>query len=255
MHEYLIKLHNLKLFTLEEAANVLGKKGAASELLRNYVDKGLVCKVRRNLYGVTNPATGHILADWSEIGSSITPSSYISYHSALEYYGLANQMFYDVYVSSESRFNDFEFDGRTYRYCGSGSEKGITTPLMSGNVKVTTLERTVIDCIDRIDRSGGTEELLQSIRSVQYLDENRLLEILEDYNKATLYKKTGFVLEHYGDRLRLSKDFFDCCREKDNVGSKLLASSEACTKFDSKWRIYYPEIFYDLVQQDDYEIV
>ena len=64
---------------------------------------------------------------------------------------------------------------------------------MSGNVKVTTLERTVIDCIDRIDRSGGTEELLQSIRSVQYLDENRLLEILEDYNKATLYKKTGFV--------------------------------------------------------------
>ena len=90
---------------------------------------------------------------------------------------------------------------------------------------------------------------------MQYLDENRLLEILEDYNKATLYKKTGFVLEHYGDRLRLSKDFFYCCRQKDNVGSKLLASSEACTKFDSKWRIYYPEIFYDLLQQDDYEIV
>ena len=255
MQGYLTKFHTLKLFTLKDATAALGKRGAASELLKNYISKGLLCKVRRNLYGVTNPATGHILADQYEIASAITSSAYISYHSALEYYGLANQMFYDVYVSSESRFNDFEFDGRTYRYCGSGSEKGITTPLMSGNVKVTTLERTVIDCIDRIDRSGGTEELLQSIRSVQYLDENRLLEILEDYNKATLYKKTGFVLEHYGDRLRLSKDFFDCCREKDNVGSKLLASSEACTKFDSKWRIYYPEIFYDLVQQDDYEIV
>ena len=253
MQEYLTKFHTLKLFTLNDATAVLGKRGAASELLKNYISKGLLCKVRRNLYGVTNPATGHILADQYEIASAITSSAYISYHSALEYYGLANQVFNEVFVSSESRFNDFEFDGRIYHYCNSISKTGIAVPMMSGKVRVTTLERTVIDCIDRIDRSGGTEELLQSIQAIQYLDEKQLSAILADYDKATLYKKAGFVLEHFRNQLHLSKEFIEKCSNKNNVGSKVLTSAEDCPRFNSKWRIYVPEIFYDIAQSTDYE--
>ena len=255
MQGYLSKFHGLRLFSLENAGSIVKGKNSAVKLLANYISKGLVCKVRRNLYGVTNPATGHILADQYEIASAITSSAYISYHSALEYYGLANQVFNTVYVSSESRFNDFEFDGRTYHYCNSNSKTGITAPLMSGKVRVTTLERTVIDCIDRIDRSGGTEELLQSIQAIQYLDEKQLMEILSDYDKATLYKKAGFVLEHYRNQLHLSTNFFDICSKRNNVGSKILTSVEDCPRYDSKWRIYVPEICYAMTQSTDYESV
>ena len=125
--------------------------------------------------------------------------------------------------------------------------------MMSGKVRVTTLERTVIDCIDRIDRSGGTEELLQSIRAIQYLDEKQLSAILADYDKATLYKKAGFVLEHYRNQLHLSKEFFEKCSNKNNIGSKVLTSAEDCQRFNNKWRIYVPEIFFDITQSTDYE--
>jgi predicted transcriptional regulator of viral defense system len=64
---------------------------------------------------------------------------------------------------------------------------------MDSLVRVTDEERTVIDCIDRIDRAGGLEELLHAIAAMTYLNENKLLNYLEIYDKQFLYQKTVFA--------------------------------------------------------------
>ncbi len=56
------------------------------------------------------------IANRFQIASSITATSYISHYSAMEYYGTTDQVYYDIYVSSETTFNDFEFDGYSYHY-------------------------------------------------------------------------------------------------------------------------------------------
>ena len=33
---------------------------------------------------------------------------------AIEYYGMSDQVYYDVYVSSATRFREFEFDGYAF---------------------------------------------------------------------------------------------------------------------------------------------
>ena len=43
------------------------------------------------------------VANRFQIASAITPSSYVSYHTAFEYYGIADQVFYEVFVGSETR--------------------------------------------------------------------------------------------------------------------------------------------------------
>lgn len=43
--------------------------------------------------------------------------------------------------------------------------------------RVTTLERTIIDCIDNLYLSFGIEEIFKALNYIYYLDEDKLLEI------------------------------------------------------------------------------
>ena len=243
MKGFLDKFHELKIFTLDDAARIVKSKTYAMTILRGYIEESLVVKIRRNLYGVTNLATKHIEANRYEVASALTPTAYISYHSALEFYGMANQVFNTMYVASESRFNSFEFDGLSYIYAKSQTDIGIETPIMSYGIRVTSLERTVIDCIDRIDRCGGSEEMLQCFGMIMHISEAKLMEVLASYDKATLYKKAGFILSRFRGRFNLSADFFQICKERANVGSKVLTSCEDCTVYDREWNISYPDTF------------
>ena len=60
--------------------------------------------------------TGAPVANRFQIASSLTKTSYISHHTAMEFYGITDQVFYEVYVSSETEFKSFLFDGYTYRF-------------------------------------------------------------------------------------------------------------------------------------------
>ena len=243
MTGFLDKFHELKIFTLDDATRIIKSKTYAMTILRGYIDESLIVKIRRNLYGVTNLATKHIEANRYEVASALTPTAYVAYHSALEFYGVANQVFNTMYVASESRFNSFEFDGLSYIYAKSPTNVGIETPIMSYGIRVTSLERTVIDCIDRIDRCGGSEEMLQCFGMIMHVSEAKMMEVLASYDKATLYKKVGFVLSRFRSRFNISDDFFETCWERANVGSKALTSYEDCTEYDREWNISYPDTF------------
>jgi predicted transcriptional regulator of viral defense system len=125
MKKYLEQLHILKLFHLKDIVSVTGSERSGQELLLNYKKQGLVNQIRRDLYTVTDLATKANIATKFEIGSHITLSAYISYHSALEYHGVAHQVFYNLFISSEQRFNEFEFEDINYNYCKSSFEWGI----------------------------------------------------------------------------------------------------------------------------------
>ena len=237
------KFHELKIFTLEDAARIVKSKTYAMTILRGYIEDALVVKIRRNLYAVTNLATKHIEANRYEVASALTPTAKVAYHSALEFYGVANQVFNTMYVASDSIFNSFEFDGLSYMYAISPTNVGIETPVMSYGIRITSLERTVIDCIDRIDRCGGSEEMLQCLGMIMHISEAKLLEVLASYDKATLYKKAGFVLGRFRDRFNLSDAFFQTCSGMANVCSKVLTSCEDFTEYDREWNISYPDTF------------
>src|SRR5690606_35017214 len=99
--------HRMKLFRLEDVVQIVGNKKSAKDLLRNYKKQQLICQIRRDLYTVTDLATKQAIATKFEIGSNITPSAYVSHHSALEYHGLAHQQFFILYISSAQKFTPF----------------------------------------------------------------------------------------------------------------------------------------------------
>lgn len=57
MLNYLEKFHELRIFSLDEAAAVVGNKHSALVLLNRYARAGFVKRVRRNLYAAVNLGT------------------------------------------------------------------------------------------------------------------------------------------------------------------------------------------------------
>ena len=255
MLQYIELLHQFKIFELKDIITLTGKKRSGQELLRNYAKRGLVVQIRRNLYSVTDLATKATVATKYEIGSHISSSSYISYHSALEYHGIAHQVFYNLSVSSNTRFNDFDFEEMHYAYCNSNIPAGIETLSMDSLVRVTDLERTIVDCLDRIDRAGGLEEFIHSLAMITYLDENKLLAYLSGYNKSFLYKKVGFVLQLFQNELKLNPDFIAFCHQKGSAHVKYLTDAEESDTFYKDWNIYAPQNILSYLEQGNNERV
>jgi len=240
------QLYKLRVFSLKDIIQTLGmtRSAAASALLR-WKQQGSIQMVRRDMYTVTDNASGGPLADKYEISTCLSPTSYIGWHTALEYHGLAHQAFFTAYIGSSSRFNSFSFSGIEYCYCKSPimpiQENGVITPMGNPYVRVTDLERTIIDCCDQPDKAGGVEELQHCLEGVTLLDEVRLLHYLSAIRKAVIYQKVGFMLENFCTQAHLSDSFFETCREQSALHTKHLTSDGTSNKFIASWRLYVPD--------------
>ena len=132
------------------------------------------------LYTCINIADGRPVASKYQIACAVNNSAYLSHHSAFEYMGISNQVFYEIYVSSEKRFDDFEFNGITYRYISSKMSVGVIKPKNTQGIRVTSLERTVVDSIKDFEKIGGLEELLNCIEATPYLKKDELIKCLDE---------------------------------------------------------------------------
>ncbi|MCL2042095.1 MAG: hypothetical protein FWG84_08700 [Bacteroidales bacterium] len=253
--KYIKELHRLKIFHKKEVTALTNDKNVAKEILRRYKKQGLISQIRRDLYAVTDLASQVSLASKFEIAGDITPSSYLSYHTALEYHGLAHQVFYEIYISSKESFKSFDYEGITYTFCRSKSEEGVINPKTDSLVRVTDLERTVLDCINRIDLSGGLEELVQCLAIITYIDENKLSAYLHHFDKQILYQKAGFILGYFQKEMKLSNAFFETCRSKIGKSTRYLTDVHESNTYFKEWKLCAPANILSFLEQGGGEYV
>jgi len=183
----------------------------------------MIKKVRKNIYSAVNPVKGQIVATRYQIACAVTDTAYISHHSAFEYYGLANQVFYEVYISSESKFNAFVYNHVIYKCVASKMQEGIVVAKNTTGVRITDLERTVIGSIRDFNKIGGFEELLNCLEGIHFLLEEKLLRYLAIYNTQGLYQRVGYLLQHYQKEMQLSNDFIKYCKGKNREKQTVFA--------------------------------
>lgn len=241
-------------FTREDLLKYAGNPKKADDILYSLKKNGRVVSVKRNLYVVVSVETKQMIATPFEIASKITHSSYISHHSAFEYYGMANQVFADVYVSSKIRFNSFEFDGRDYKFIMSKIDSGVNK---SSKLNVTNIERTIVDSIKDFEKIGGLEELLRCLDMVTFVNEKKVLEYLSAYNNQFLFQKTGFILQNFKSGMKLSEEFFNQCLSKINKSVRYLYDGIQYEDpiFYSRWQLYAPKNLLKIVNDGSDAIV
>ena len=246
-------LHSKLLFTLQDVTQETGNVRSAQTLLMRYQKQGYITKVRRGLYCVNNIATHLPEVNKFQVATALTSTSYVAYHAAMEYHGLAHQVYYDVAVGGEQIFNSFEFDGYHFAYHRISTHIDVDLPIADSHVRVTSVERTVVDCIDRIDLCGGWEELTHCLRSVQYLREDKLLAVLKAYDKIALYKKVGFLFEQL--QMPVSSTLIHTCKQYAKESVTYLTSDGDSDAFNAAWRLYAPKNLLTINQQSTDELV
>lgn len=230
-----------KIITKEKVINQFKDDKQYSNWISNKLRSNVYVKIRNNLYALIDPSTNDIYSTKFEIASSISETSFICFHSALEYYGIANQVFNDITVGSLTKFNDFIFGDNEYVYKRSKSVAFVNDVISEG-IRVTSLEKTIVDCIDEIDFSGGIEEVLNALEQIKYLNEEKLIKILDDCGKKFLYQKVGYLLEIYNDQLNLSDNFFNRCKSHLTDKTNYLMKGEfKSVTLNKDWNLIVPK--------------
>lgn len=233
--KYLTELTKRKIFNYQDFVTIVGDSNLAKNTLQNYLEKGYIKRIKHNLYGVVSLETNECIVNKFLIASNITDTSFVSHHSAFEFYGYYNQVYYNVNVSSISKFNTFEFEENNYTLIKTSSTDFVDT---IRGVKVTSIERTIVDCIKDSGKYCDLEETLNCINLLPYISAKDILKYLELINSKILYKKVGAILSLFKDKLNIPNSFFEKCHEISDSIKGHFDKNKNAHGYNSEWKIF-----------------
>ena len=254
-HEVFFRKH--PVFTGKELADhlsPLGEVGGRTQeaLLAYHRKAGRLVQVRRGLYAVIPPGANpdSYPVDPFLVAAKLTPDAVLSHHTALEFYGKA----YSVYthlVYSASRplgpltFRAHVFRGTKFRQAllRLGKEHfGVLTAERSGQeLKVTSLERTLVDVLDRPDLSGSWEEIWRSLEAVEFFDLDKVVTYASLLGNATTGAKVGFFLGQHRETLMVEDRHLYVLHDmRPRQPHYLNRSQRTSGRFVSEWNLVVP---------------
>ena len=205
------------VFTVDELNRFLSVRGSGNpntrkSLLTYYRKQGRIIPVRRGLYA-TVPLGGDPAS--SPVGpylvaAKMTADAVLAYHTALEFRGKAYSVYMRLYYVSTSKSLPLTFQSHEFARApvphplrAKGKDMfGVTSHKRSGvELRVTNLERTFVDVLDRPDLTGSWEEIWRSLESVEFFDLEQVIEYVFLLENATTAAKVGFFLQQHKDPL------------------------------------------------------
>jgi predicted transcriptional regulator of viral defense system len=204
------------VFSLEEVDDFLASRGSGNIRTRNsllyyYRSHGRLLSIRRGLYAVMPPDSGPI--DPYLIAAKIAKDAVIAYHTALEFHGKSYSTWKRFYYLAQRQYAPLKFQSYEFRSVAipqslrdKGTQFGIDELDRSGvAVRITNLERTFVDIMDRPNLAGSWEEIWRSLESIEYFDLEKVIKYVNLLKNATTAAKVGFYLEQHREALMVDE--------------------------------------------------
>lgn len=201
--------HMHPVFRFEEFASWKAQQGpikAASvhSALAYYVKTGKLKQIRRHIYAVILPnQTSKGFVDSYLVAGKATRDSVLAYHTALELLGLAYSSFGQLTYLTQQKSKSFAFEAQFFRpvahpYALSKKAMlnvGVMAIERQGvTLNVTNAARTFVDVLDRVELSGGWEEVYRSISNLAVLNIDEVINYCLALDNALLNAKVGYFL-------------------------------------------------------------
>jgi predicted transcriptional regulator of viral defense system len=183
-------------FSHEDVADLLAiKKGSAAVLCARYVKKGLLTRLKRDLYVRTETIAHLATADLYRIANLLQVPSYVSLMTALSYYGVSTQVQRGIVENvSIKRAKAFSRGGIDFRY------SKVSAALYGGFVKdqgafIASPEKALLDSIYLA--SMGRYALDLASLDLGKLDRKKLIHLAANHPSKTqrflerLYEENG----------------------------------------------------------------
>jgi len=184
--------HEWDIFTLKEAKEAFKDKFDKLEsLIENLVNKEVLSRIERGKYCRAT------FRDENVIGTRLVTDGVVAYWSALNLHGLTDQFPNKVFIQTSLRKKDKSVFGVDYKFVSTELYKmtGFTIQGRGNHqFKMTNLEKTIIDCFDHPEYSGGYEELIKAFVQTP-LNQERLIEYAKIIDNKAVTKRMGYVAE------------------------------------------------------------
>jgi len=237
---------NKLIFTIKEAQVVTGSPmPAVHSLVSGLVKKKWLIRLVQGKYLIVPLEAGEAgehTENWFVIAKNLIEPKpyYLSHYSALDIHEMLTQPALTVYVSTPIRRIPKKILGATFQFIFTKPQDlwGIEDVWATGTqqVKVSDLERTIIDCLDRPDLCGSISEVAKGIwikrNEIDYV---KIVDYAKRYNKKSVIKRLGFLLETYSlggeDTLSQLK------KELTSSYAMLDPSLPVSGKYKSSWKV------------------
>jgi predicted transcriptional regulator of viral defense system len=182
----------------------------ARTMISQLVAMGWLVRVARGAYQLQPAKTGldpYPTADKFVVAGQFAEDSFIAYGSAAEYHGLTTQLFQNVLLATKRRRKQMSLPKLKIRLILIDTENFVGFQKMSKapDVQVATIERTLIDAINRPELCGGISdltEILNRARSKANID--AIMEYLPTYRSKAVIQRVGYLLDTFGFKLKPS---------------------------------------------------
>ncbi len=247
------------VFTTDEIAAYLAERGSKSprtrsNLLQHHARRGHIVLIRRSVWAAVPPGTTP--EQWSPdpyaICARLTPEAIVGYHAALALHGLAYTVWSEyAYFTAAAQRPPFEWRGMTFRPVlhpaalrRAKRETAGTAIVDRGgvDVRVTTPERTLVDCLHRPELAGGWEEIWRAADSVQYLNIGALVDYALLLGNATTIAKAGLLLEMHQTALGvMPRDLERLAAARPQAAHYLDRRTRSGGRLLARWNLIVPE--------------
>ena len=236
---------NKLIFTIKDAQAVAGRPmPAVHSLVSGLVKKKWLIRLVQGKYLIVPLEAGEEgehTENWFVIAKNLIEPKpyYLSHYSALDIHEMLTQPALMVYISTPVRRIPKKILGATFQFIYNKPEDlwGIEDvwATSSQQVKVSDLEKTIIDCLDRPDLCGGISELAKGLWVKRNeIDYNKLTDYAMKYGKKSVIKRLGFLFETYS----LGKESLPLLQKEITNSYTLLDPSLPISgKFKSSWNV------------------
>ncbi len=196
------------VFRLKDVEEILGLSNqSARSFTRSLVARGVASRIRPGLFilvpfelGSETEYAGNPLTVARElVGSN---PYFISHATAMELHGMTTQPILVVYVSTTMKRRNVTASGVPYRFVLSKRREifGLSDHWVTKQekIRVSDLERTVLDGLRRPQYSGGISEVAKGLwMRRRDMDPSRLVRYAERLNVGAVFRRLGLLLELY----------------------------------------------------------
>lgn len=186
----LLDEYEMDIFSLDDVKKLVPEQEEEiNEIIENLVHKKVFSRIERGKYCRAN------FRDEKAIGSFLIPDGAIAYWSALNLHGLTEQFSNTIFIQTTKFKKDKKVFGVAYQFVTIAERKrdGINNEGYGNHsYTITDVEKTIVDCFDLPQYSGGYAELIRAFSETK-LSSEKMIQYCKAVNNIAATKRMGFL--------------------------------------------------------------
>jgi len=188
----LVKTHDFPVFGVRELHSLSGwRRTRLHNTLFSLVKKNVLTRIKRDAYTLTDRLNENLF----EIATAVVVPSYISFWTALSYYGFTEQQIRTVQLASTKQVNDLRFNSHVLHIITFQPREFYGYKRINGFV-IAEKEKVLIDSLFQLETCGGLNEYVKCLRNAwNELNKKIFVRYLKMFRNRSLISRMGYLVE------------------------------------------------------------